>query len=163
MRKVRFATVNEFEKLLKCYLEVFESLHEVLPSSFVDPELESIRTSEGLERFKQVIESKDGIFLIAEENDEIIGLARGRAYAGVCNLGFLGVKSEHRGKRVGASLLNEFIEEARKRKAHKIWLYTSPSLLPAIRLYVGSGFVPEGFLRKHTYGVDLIIYSKFLE
>jgi len=160
---VRFATVDEFEKLLNCYLKIFESLHEFLPDSFVDPELESVRTSEGMERFKQGIESKDGIFLVAEENNEIAGLASGRAYAGLCNLGFLGVRREYRRKKVGASLLSKFIEEARNRKAHKIWLYTSPSLLPAIRLYVGSGFVPEGFLRKHTYGVDLIIYSKFLE
>jgi len=35
-------------------------------------------------------------------------------------------------------------------------------LKPAIRLYIKVGFVPEGFLRKHVYGMDIIIYSKFL-
>ena len=83
-------------------------------------------------------------------------------YAGVCHVGFLGVKKEYRGKGVGESLLNRFIEEAKKRKAHKIWLFTSPNLLPAIRLYIKKGFVPEGFLRRHNHGLDLIIYSKFL-
>ena len=162
MTGVRFATVNDVEKLLKCYIEIWESLREWLPNSFVDPELESIRKPEGRERFKQRIESKDGFFLLAEENNEIVGVALGREYAGVCNLGFLGVKKEYRRKGVGTSLLDRFIEEAKERKAHKVWLHTAPSLLPAIKLYINNGFLPEGFLRKHTHGLNLIIYSKFL-
>ena len=108
------------------------------------------------------MESKDGIFVVAEENGEIVGMALGRESAGVCTLGFLGVKKEYRNKEVGASLLARFVAEAKERKAHKIWLFTSPSLLPAIRLYIKNGFLPEGFLRKHTRGLDMIIYSKFL-
>ena len=162
MSEVRFATVNDVEKLLKCYIEIWESLREWLPNSFVDPELESIRKPEGRERFKQGIESKDGICVLAEESNEIVGVALGREYAGLCHLLFIGVKKEYRRKGVGASLLNRFIEEAKERKAHKIWLFTSPSLLPAIKLYIKNGFLPEGFLRKHTRRLDLIIYSKFL-
>jgi len=162
LSEIRFAKVDDFEKLLKCYVEVWESLRELLPNSFVNPELESIRTPEGIERFKQGIESKDGISLVAEENNEIVGVALGRVYAGICNLGFLGVKKEHRHKGSGASLLSKFIEVAREREAHKVWLFTSPNLSPAIKLYITNGFVPEGFLRKHTHGLDLIIYSKFL-
>ena len=162
MTEIRFATVNDIEKQLKCFVEIWESLREWLPNSFVDPELESIRKPESLERFKQRLESKDGIFLLAEETNEIVGVASGREYAGVCNLNFIGVKKEHRRKGVGSSLLDRFIEVAKERKAHKVWLYTSPSLLPAIKLYIKNGFIPEGFLRKHTRGLDLIIYSKFL-
>ena len=162
MTEVRFAAVSESEKLIKCYIEIWESLREWLPNSFVDPELESMSKPEYRKRFKQRIESKDGIFLLAEENNEIVGVASGREYAGVCTLGFMGVKKEYRRKGVGTSLLNRFIEEAKERKAHKVWLYTSPNLLQAIKLYIRKGFVPEGFLRKHTRGSDLIIYSKFL-
>jgi len=160
---IRFVTFNDVEKLLKCYIEIWESLREWLPNSFVDPELESIREHEGIERFKQGIESKDGISLLAEENNEILGVALGREYAGVGQLGFIGVRREYRRGGVGAALLNKFIEEAKERKAHKIWLFTSPSLLFAIKLYIKRGFVPEGFLRKHTHGLDLIVYSKFLK
>ncbi len=162
MSEVRFVNVNDIEKFLKCYIEIWESLREWLPNSFVDPELESIRKPEGRKRIKQRIESKDGIFLLAKENNEIVGVALGREYAGVCHLGFLGVKEEYRGKGVGAALLNRFIKKAKERKAHKVWLFTSPNLLPAIELYIKNGFLPEGFLRKHTRGLDLIIYSKFL-
>ena len=163
MPEIRVVTVNDFEELLKSYIEIWENLREWLPNSFVEPELASIRKNERRERFKQRIESRDGIFLLAEEKNEIIGVALGRESAGVCNLGFLGVKKEHRHKGVGTSLLNRFVEEAKRRKAHKVSLHTSPSLLPAIKLYIKNGFIPEGFLRKHTRGLDMIIYSKFLE
>jgi len=162
MPEIRFAKINDLEKMLKCYIEIWESLREWLPNSFVDPELESLRTVEGAERLKQMIESRDAFFLIAEKHSEIIGVATGRTYAGLCNLGFFGVKNKYRREGLGRSLLSRFMEEARERKAHKIWLYTSPSLLSAVKLYIGNGFVPEGFLRKHTHGLDLIIYSKFL-
>lgn len=162
LHEVRLATVSDLKKLLKCYIEIWKSLREWLPNSFVDPELESLRTVEGAERLKQTIESRDGFFLVAQKHSEIVGVATGRTYAGVCNLGFFGVKKKYRHEGLGASLLCRFMKEAKERKAHKIWLYTSPSLLSAVKLYIGNGFVPEGFLRKHTHGLDLIIYSKFL-
>lgn len=163
MQRVRVVTVNDFEGLLRCYIEIWESLREWLPNSFVDAELESVRETESRERFKQRIKSRDGIFLIAEKNSEIVGVALGQESGGVCNLRFLGVKTEHRRKGVGASLLDRFVKEAKRRKAHKVSLRTSPNLSPARKLYIESGFIPEGFLRKHIRGLDVIVYSKFLE
>lgn len=163
MSEVRSASQSDLEELLKCYAEIWTSLREWLPNSFVDPELKRISTSEITDMFKRGIESKDGILLIAKENNEIVGLASGREAGGVCSLGFLGVKKEYRRKRIGTSILNKLEEVAKERSAHKIWLLTSPKLLPAVKLYINSGFVPEGMLRKHTRGLDMIIYSKFLE
>lgn len=163
MSRVRSANISDLVELLQCYEDIWKSLREWLPESFVEPELERIRTSEGLDMLKQGIQSEDGILLIAEENNEIIGLAIGREAAGVCDLRFLGVKKEHRQKGIGTSLLNKLIEVAKERNAHKVWLLTSPRLLPTVRLYIRIGFVPEGMLRKHSHGLDMIIYSKFLE
>ncbi len=109
------------------------------------------------------MESKEAILLLAEKANEIIGVALGREYGSVCNLGFLGVKTEHRRKGVGTALLHKFVDEARKRNAHKISLHTAPTLLPAVELYIRNGFIPEGFLRTHTRGLDMIVYSKFLK
>jgi ribosomal protein S18 acetylase RimI-like enzyme len=163
LSKVRSASIGDLGELLKCYEDIWKSLREWLPESFVNPELERIRASAVSDMLKQGIEGKDEILLVAEENNEIVGLARGREAAGVCGLGFLGVKKEHRCKGVGAGLLSKLAEVARERNAHKIWLLTSPRLLPAVRLYISNGFVPEGMLRKHSHGLDMIIYSKFLE
>ncbi|MGD8505885.1 MAG: GNAT family N-acetyltransferase [Candidatus Bathyarchaeota archaeon] len=162
MLEVRIATVGDFDELLKCYVEIWDSLRKWLPSSFVDRELESIQETERVERFKKRVESKDAIFLLAEEGNEIVGVALGTESAGVGTLGFLGVKMGRRRKGVGANLLHRFVEEAKRRKAHKVWLFTSPNLKSAINLYVKNSFIPEGFLRRHTHGLDMIIYSKFL-
>ena len=162
MLKVRFAVVEDCENLHNCLIRTFESLREWLPASFVDPELKSMNEPDYIKKLRERTENKSEILLIAVENYQIVGIALGREAGGVCGLGFLAVTKECRGRGVGSRLLNRFINEARKRKAHKIWLFTSPYLVPAIRLYVKNGFLPEGFLRKHTRGLDLIIYSKFL-
>ena len=59
-------------------------------------------------------------------------------------LGFMGVKEPFRGKGLGRSLLNRFIDESKARDACKISLDTDPSLVPAIRLYESEGFRREG-------------------
>ena len=162
MLKVRFAVVEDCENLHNCLIRTFESLREWLPASFVDPEVKSMHEPEYIKKLKERIGNKDEILLIAVENHQIVGMALGREAGGVCSLGFLAVTKECRGRGVGSRLLNRFIKEGRRRKAHKIWLFTSPRLVPAIGLYVKSGFLPEGLLRNHTRGLDMIIYSKFL-
>jgi ribosomal protein S18 acetylase RimI-like enzyme len=162
MFKVRFAVVEDCENLHNCLIGTFESLREWLPASFVDPELKSMHEPEDIKKLRERIENKNEILLIAVENHRIVGIALGREAGGVCSLGFLAVTKECRGRGVGSRLLNRFIREGKKRRAHKIWLFTSPHLVPAIRLYIKNGFLPEGFLRKHTRGLDMIIYSKFL-
>jgi len=162
MVRVRSATIDDLEHIRDCELQVWESLREWLPDSFVNPNIGYIRRPEYLQNWKQALPSKEVIFLIAEEGEEIIGLISGRAREdGVGFIGFLGVRKEHRKGGVGSKLLERFLEEAKKRNAHKIWLFTSPSLHSAIMLYVKAGFVPEGYMRRHSYGLDLIFYSKF--
>ena len=160
--KIRLADVKDCENLQGCLIKVWGSLLEWLPASFVDPELKGMQEPAEIKKLEERVEKKNEILLIAEENHQIVGMALGREFGGACSLGFLGVTKECRSKGVGSKLLNRFIQESRKRKAHKIWLHTSPHLVPAIRLYVKNGFLPEGFLRQHTRGQDLIIYSKFL-
>jgi len=161
--KIRPATVDDVEKLLSCERQIWESLREFLPDSFVNPNLEWLQRLETPENYKRILESKEVIYLIAFENDKIIGVASGRVREdGVGHIGFFGVKPEYRGKGVGSSLLQEYLKEAEKRNAHKVWLFTAPSLHSAIKLYVKTGFVPEGFMRQHSFGLDLIFYSKFL-
>jgi len=110
-----------------------------------------------------MLQNREVIYFLAEKDKEIIGLATGRVREdGVGMLGFLGVKNERREEGVGADLLNRFLEEAKKRNAHKVWLLTSPNLHSAMRIYVKRGFVPEGCMRRYSHGLDLIIYSKFL-
>jgi len=163
MIRIRKASVEDLKRVRDCELQIWQSLRELLPNSFVDPNINQIQQPEYLQNWQQMLQNKEVICLLAEENKGIIGLATGRVREdGVGMLGFLGVKKDCRKGGVGSKLLNKFLEEAKKRSAHKVWLFTSPSLHSAIRLYVKSGFVPEGYMRRHSYGLDLIIYSKFL-
>jgi ribosomal protein S18 acetylase RimI-like enzyme len=73
------------------------------------------------------------------------------------------VDESHRRRGIGRSLMETFVEESVNLGAVKITLDTAPTLKPAVKLYADMGFVPEGFLRRHRLGVDLIIFSKFLE
>jgi ribosomal protein S18 acetylase RimI-like enzyme len=74
----------------------------------------------------------------------------------------MGVTPNYRRKGIGRSLMEEYIKESKLKEAHKVSLNTTTTLKPAIRLYIELGFIPEGFLRKHARGTDIIIYSKFL-
>jgi len=164
MAQIRFATAEDLGRLSDCEAGIWESLREWLPDSFVSPNVNYIQRAEYLQNWQQMLQNKEVIYLLAEEDREIIGLATGRVREdGVGMLGFLGVKKDCRKEGVGAKLLNKFLEEAKKRSAHKVWLFTSPNLHSAIRLYVKTGFVPEGYMRRHSYGLDLIVYSKFLD
>jgi GNAT superfamily N-acetyltransferase len=163
MVRVRSATIEDLTNLRDCEVEIWESLREWLPDSFVSPNISFIQRPEYLQGRRQLFQNKDAILLLAEEGKRIIGLATGMAREdGVGMLGFLGVRKKHRKTGVGLKLLRAFLEQTRKRKAHKVWLFTSPNLHMAIRLYVEEGFVPEGYMKRHSYGLDLIIYSKFL-
>jgi ribosomal protein S18 acetylase RimI-like enzyme len=164
MVRIRSAKIEDLATLQDCEVEIWRSLREWLPDSFVSPNIGSIQRPEYLQSRQQWLQNKDAICLLAEEDKRIIGLATGMAREdGVGMLGFLGVKKKHRMAGVGSILLKTFLEESRKRKAHKVWLFTSPNLHPAIRLYIEEGFVPEGYMRRHSYGLDLIVYSKFLD
>ncbi|MGQ9538779.1 MAG: GNAT family N-acetyltransferase [Candidatus Bathycorpusculaceae bacterium] len=43
--------------------------------------------------------------LVVEENGEIVGLAHGREYAGVCHLHFMGLRREYRSMGIDEALL----------------------------------------------------------
>ena len=162
MAKVRNASVDDLEQLLDCERSVWESLRGILPDDFLEEELRVYKSAKVKERKRRFLESPDSIGLVAEEKGQVVGFAEGTVGAGVSHLGIIGVRKEHRKRGIGSALLEEYIERSRQRGAHKVYLWTPKDLKPAIRLYIKVGFVPEGFLRKHVYGMDMIIYSKFL-
>ena len=115
------------------------------------------------DRIRAAIADPARLILVAEEGGEIVGLAQGRTNKGGYSwLGFMGVSPDHRRRGAARGLLHEFIRQSRERGCTKVSLNTAPSLKPAIKLYAETGFVPEGYLRNHMHGIDLIFYSLFL-
>jgi GNAT superfamily N-acetyltransferase len=162
--ELRKANREDVTGLIECQCRIWESLRSLLPPVWVDNELQELKEPRMKETFKRLVQDPDRIILAAEENREILGVAFGRTNkGGVSWLGFLGVTPSFQSKGIGKALLQRYLEESKRQGSHKVSLNTAPQLKPAIRLYTGMGFLPEGLYRRHVYGQDLIIYSKFLD
>jgi ribosomal protein S18 acetylase RimI-like enzyme len=162
--KIRKMRKEDIEDYVDCETRIWETLRDYLPEEYVDRNLNWIRRQGVRDAWARVIDDPNWILLVAEEGDSIVGMAQGRVdWSRLVNLGFLGVDESHRRRGIARSLMEKFIEKSDKLGAAKITLDTAPTLKPAVKLYADMGFVPEGFLRRHRLGVDIIIFSKFLE
>ncbi|MDH5361971.1 MAG: GNAT family N-acetyltransferase [Aigarchaeota archaeon] len=163
MANVRIATVEDIRGLMDCHTLVWQSLGEVLPADWIQEEIDLVHRTEAEEMLRRVIEDPERITLVAVEEGKIVGFAMGRSdKSSLSWLSFMGVSSSHRRRGIGRGLVQKYVEESRLRGARKVSLNTAPELEPAVKLYVDMGFIPEGLLRRHRYGMDLIVYSKFL-
>lgn len=135
---------------------------DYLTESWITRELHHLQTDE-LTYLLQ-IDDPNRIVLVAEEDEKIVGVLLGRT--GVWNvnhLNFMGVEPSYRRQGIGKNLLLNYLEILREQGIHKIRLNTTALLIPAIRLYIDQGFIPEGLLRREAHGLDIIIYSKILD
>ncbi len=159
---IRDARVDDIPRFVDCYSRIWESLRGILPDTFVEEATEGMGQKVFSDRIRAAIENPARIVLVAEE-EEIVGLAQGRTNTGGYSwLGFMGVSPDHRRRGVARGLLDEFIRLSRESGCTKVSLNTAPCLKPAINLYADTGFIPEGYLRNHMHGLDLIYYSLFL-
>ena len=162
--KIREMREEDVESFVDCEARVWETLRDHLPDEFVERNLSWVRRQGHRDAWVKAIEDPSWIKLVAVEGDSVVGMAQGRVdWSRLSTLGFLGVDEGHRRRGIARALVERFTEESESRGAAKITLFTSPTLKPAVKLYADMGFVPEGFLSRHRLGVDMIVYSKFLE
>jgi len=162
--EIREMRRGDIEGFLECEARIWESMRGQLPDEYVERNLAWISRDGVRDSWAKVIDDPNWIALVAVEDGFVVGLCQGRVdWSRLSSLGFLGVDEGHRRRGIARGLVERFIEESRSRNAAKVSLDTSPTLVPAVKLYAGMGFVPEGFLSRHRLGVDMIIYSKFLE
>ncbi|MBC8223843.1 GNAT family N-acetyltransferase [Candidatus Bathyarchaeota archaeon] len=160
---VRDARDDDVPGFIQCYRKIWESLRGILPHQYVEEVIEEAGQPALSDRIRTAIADPERIMLVAEEGGEIVGLAQGRTNRGGYSwLGFMGVSPDHRRRGVGGGLLDVFIRRSRESGCTKVSLDTAPSLKPAIKLYAETGFIPEGYMRNHMHGLDLIFYSLFL-
>ena len=161
---IRDACDEDIQGFIDCYCKVWNSFRGILPKHYVEEVIKEVGQPSFQENIRSTIANPDRILLVAEKVEKIVGHAQGRVNRGGYSwLGFMGVSPDHRRQGVGRALLNGFIEESRKSGCTKVSLDTAPCLKPAIKLYADVGFIPEGYMRNHMHGLDLIFYSLFLE
>ena len=90
----------------------------------------------------------------------LLGMIFGKS--GLAKINWIAVDPEHQHEGIGIRLMAAAEEHVRRKGCHKIYLNTLPPLIPAIRLYMKFGLLPESYLRKHWWGSDFIIMSKWI-
>lgn len=93
---------------------------------------------------------EDALFLVAEEDEEILG------YCGVImavdegDITNVSVKKEMQGQGIGTELLKKLIVQTGEKGVHTLFLEVRESNQPALALYEKQGFVRMG-IRKNYY------------
>jgi len=158
---IQFVTRSDVEEFIQCYIQVFQTLYDVLPEDYVTRQITDASTPEYHQKVRSLLDDFNNILLISQQNETVTGIAWGNVKEGAAWLGFMGVKKPFRGKGLGRSLLKRFIDESKERGARKISLDTDPSLVAAIRLYESEGFHREGTV-VNPHGLELILFRKNL-
>ncbi|HVP37308.1 MAG TPA: GNAT family N-acetyltransferase [Terriglobales bacterium] len=133
---------------------------EVYPRKLLDEELQLY----SYDTFLRFIGDENKYSFVAEENGKIIGLAIGRFdQGGISDLSWICTDLKEQGKGIGKKLIDKIVDYSKEKGCHKLFAYTTPNLLSAVKLYLSTGFVQEAHLRKHWHKLDFLIMSKWLE
>lgn len=113
---------------------------------------------------KQKLEDPEFFGLVAECKGTICGIVLGKVYgkSGFARVNWIAVGPEHQHEGIGIKLMTAMEEFVKERGCHKIGLYTLPALVPAIKLYMKFGLLPEAFIRQQWWGADFILMSKWI-
>jgi len=120
-----------------------------------------MKSSASLEkRFK----NPDAYGFVALSDGKICGIVLGMVFgnSGLGKINWISVDPKHQHEGIGIRLMMATEGYLRKRGCHKIYLNTLAPLVPAIRLYMKFGLLPEAYLRKHWWGSDFIVMSKHI-
>ncbi len=116
------------------------------------------------EKLKERLRNPDSCDFLAVSDDKISGILLGTVYgkSGLAQIVWIAVDPDHQHEGIGIQMMTAAEEEFRRRGCHKIYLNTLPALVPAIRLYMKFGLLPECYLRKHWWGADFLVMSKLI-
>ncbi|MGD8565272.1 MAG: GNAT family N-acetyltransferase [Candidatus Bathyarchaeota archaeon] len=100
----------------------------------------------------KVIDDPNGILLVAEYNDQVVGFIHQVFFMDPLHAGHnsditnLFVKEKFRRKGIASSLVQKALEDAKRRKVVEIHVTTRKNNLKAINFYQELGFKMEGLL-----------------
>lgn len=112
---------------------------------------------------KSELESENSKYIVAKENNEIIGFAGIIVTPVDVEITNIVTKKSKRKKGIGKSLLDKLIEMAKELKSETISLEVNEKNNIAIHLYEKCGFEKVGLRKKYYNGIDnAIIMTKIL-
>lgn len=111
----------------------------------------------------ELLGRKGSLFLIAREEGRPVGFLFGWNEYGVFWIDWLGVEKHRRRRHIATAMLEAAEKGARRMRCHKIFLDTSCTNFPALKLYEKQGYSVEATLRRHWLKWDYDLIGKFIK
>lgn len=139
---IRKANIEDYDKIIELYKELYDA------EKVFDKNLTNVYnvSNKQKENILKRIKSRKEIFLVAEENNEIIGLVDGYIIDNnnhiekVGYLDHLCVHKKYRKCGIGEKLIEEFTNKMKNKNVTYLKLNAFEKNLPAISLYKKMGF-----------------------
>lgn len=130
----------------------------------VETEEEAFNSGYARKTFEKEFENKIAIYLVAEQNSQVVGYIGVWNICGAADIIDVAVAKEFRRQGIGRMLLSEMIDVCREKGVFEINLEVRVSNHAARELYKKSGFIENG-LRKRYYEntEDAILMTKKLD
>lgn len=100
--------------------------------------------------FKESVESENTIYIVAKENEKVLGYAGMYVSFEEGSITNIAVDIEVRRRGIGRKLIADILDKANERGVEKIFLEVRETNEPAIALYEKMGFEKNG-IRKNFY------------
>ena len=142
-------------QILEMNLDDFEQIKDCLQEDFDEFWTPNILKSE--------LESSNSKYIVAKENDNIVGFAGIIISVDDTEITNIVTKKTERKKGIGTLLLDKLIEMTKKENRDKISLEVNENNIEAKNLYIKNGFEIVGRRKRYYNGIDdAIIMTKFL-
>ena len=112
---------------------------------------------------KSELESKDTIYLVAKENDNIVGFAGIWIAPFEIDIMNIAVQKDMRNKKIATMLMEKLLEISRNSGKEEITLEVNENNIPAIKLYEKFMFEKVGIRKKYYKDGDAIIMTRKLK
>lgn len=113
--------------------------------------------------FKEELSNPSTYYIMAIDNNEIVGFGGLSFVLNECNLNNIAVNINKRNHKIGTQILSNLINIAREKEVKFMTLEVRVDNLPAIKLYENFGFKKVG-IRKHYYNnkIDALLMTLFI-
>lgn len=141
---IRKAKIGDYEQIMELYQQLYDA--EKIFDSNLDNEYKMLESNKQIKKIKKRIKSRNNIFLVAEKDEEIIGLIDGYLIDSDCykeKVGYLNhlcVDRKYRRKGVALALIEMFKKYMKKIDVSYIKLNAFSDNLSAVNLYKKLGF-----------------------
>jgi hypothetical protein len=66
---IRFVTSSDVDEFIQCYIQVFQTLYNILPEKYVTKQITDASTPEYHKKVMSLLDDSNNILLISQHND----------------------------------------------------------------------------------------------